>query len=293
MDNQDKLYQQFQNAAQNAPEKEFPAMEKIWGRVEEKLDKKALKKENNLWKKIAVAASILLFTTIGYQVSKNSDDNVIIPTENVVSTESQDVLKDSIAVTEVESKNSLLKDNAPEIIKAEVNRENKLAVQEMQANSDEATPTSSFTLEEKEITDKRSTGYFNTRKFDAIGVRHYEQEITPEKITEETTVTQEKAAPLLVIDGKAVKEKNQINYKEFDTESVQYLNNPLYIINGVEYTEKELFGPNPTSPYYPLNKQEITSTTILQGESATNLYGNKGKDGVVIISTKDKKPLKN
>ena len=78
-----------------------------------------------------------------------------------------------------------------------------------------------------------------------------------------------------------------------EVESVEYLDDPLYIINGVEYTEKELFGPNPTSPYYPLDKQEITSTTVFQGESATNLYGEKGKKGVVIISTKNKKPLKN
>ena len=28
-------------------------------------------------------------------------------------------------------------------------------------------------------------------------------------------------------------------------------------VNGVQYTEQELFGPNPTSPYAPLTKQNI------------------------------------
>ena len=50
-----------------------------------------------------------------------------------------------------------------------------------------------------------------------------------------------------------------------------------------EYSEKEVFGPNPTSPYYPLNKQEIESISIYQDEEAIELYGEKGNKGVVVI----------
>ena len=82
----------------------------------------------------------------------------------------------------------------------------------------------------------------------------------------------------------------ELNNTEMD--SIVYLANPLYIINGNEYTEKELFGPNPTSPYAPLNQQDIISTSIYQGEDATKLYGEKGKKGVVIITTKNGKPKK-
>ena len=57
-----------------------------------------------------------------------------------------------------------------------------------------------------------------------------------------------------------------------------------------EYTEQELFGPNPTSPYTPLSEQEIDSITVLQQEKAITIYGQKGKKGVVIISTKNGKP---
>ena len=63
------------------------------------------------------------------------------------------------------------------------------------------------------------------------------------------------------------------------------------VINGVEYSEEHLFGPNPTSPYAPLNKQKITSTKILLSEEAVSIYGEKGKKGVVIISTKNNKPV--
>ena len=75
-----------------------------------------------------------------------------------------------------------------------------------------------------------------------------------------------------------------------DIESIVELPDPLYIINGVEYTEQELFGPNPTSPYTPLSEQEIDSITVLQQEKAMAAYGTKGKKGVVIISTKNGKP---
>ena len=291
MENQDKIYQQFKDAAGKVESKDFAGMEKVWGNIEGKLETKALKTENNTWKKIAVAASILLVATVGYQFLKDSDEEIIVPKENVVSSEPKEIMEESVA--EVESKNPLIKENAAEIIKEEIRPATKMAVQEAPSVSHEAAPAANFMPTEDEEIKTESNGYFAKRKFDAVGVRHYETEVAAEKSTEEAVVVQEKAAPLLVIDGKAVKAKDQVNFNEFDADSVQYLDNPLYIINGVEYTEKELFGPNPTSPYYPLNKQEITSTTVLRGESATNLYGEKGKKGVVIISTKDKKPLKN
>jgi Ca-activated chloride channel family protein len=67
MENHDKIFDQIKDAAKKAESKDFPAMEKVWSRVEEKLDKKADKKVISLWKKLAVAASILLFVSLGYQ----------------------------------------------------------------------------------------------------------------------------------------------------------------------------------------------------------------------------------
>ena len=68
------------------------------------------------------------------------------------------------------------------------------------------------------------------------------------------------------------------------------LPDPLYIINGVSYSEKELFGSKPSSPYAPLSKLKIETISILQDEKATAIYGEKGKKGVVIITTKTGKP---
>ena len=99
--------------------------------------------------------------------------------------------------------------------------------------------------------------------------------------------TMRKDEPLLVIDNKAKDMQTLGKLDPNDVESIMVLPDPLYIINGTEYTEKELFGPNPTSPYSPLNKQEIETLSILQNEKATSIYGDKGKKGVIIITTKD------
>ena len=101
-----------------------------------------------------------------------------------------------------------------------------------------------------------------------------------------------KLPPLVIINGKKSKASELNNIPKEDLEAVIVLHDPIYIINGVMYTEQEVFGPNPTSPYAPLHKQDIISTTILQEEDALKAYGEKGKKGVVIIKTKEGKPKK-
>ena len=84
MDNHDKLDKQFQKAAGISEEnKDFPALDKVWARVEEKLDKKEDKKVIALWKKIGVAASLLLFFSLGYQFLK-PEPHPIVPENSIV-----------------------------------------------------------------------------------------------------------------------------------------------------------------------------------------------------------------
>lgn len=99
MENQDKLYDKMKQAAKNAESNSFPGMEKVWTRVEEKLDKKEDKKVIILWKKWAIAASLLLFVSIGYQFLKSDKDSSTI--ENPIVIEKNDPIKD-IAPIEIE-----------------------------------------------------------------------------------------------------------------------------------------------------------------------------------------------
>ena len=54
---------------------------------------------------------------------------------------------------------------------------------------------------------------------------------------------------------------------------------PLYLIDGKEITREEM---NNISP------ETIDKVEVLKGDSATEKYGDKGKNGVVIITTKNK-----
>jgi hypothetical protein len=147
----------------------------------------------------------------------------------------------------------------------------------------------------KESEKSNDESSFAKRKFNASSVKKSAEPVNPVHKEEKGITLQEKNDPLVVVDGKAIKYSALHDYLQENKDAVEglsLLSNPLYIINGVEYTEEELFGRKPTSPYFPLNEQEIISTTVFQGESATNLYGEKGEKGVVVITTKNGKPLK-
>ncbi|UFH54626.1 TonB family protein [Spirosoma sp. KNUC1025] len=59
-------------------------------------------------------------------------------------------------------------------------------------------------------------------------------------------------------------------------------NDPLYVIDGVEIPKDT---PKPISGLSP---NDIKDVHVLKGEAATSTYGEKGKDGVIIITTKKK-----
>jgi bla regulator protein BlaR1 len=56
--------------------------------------------------------------------------------------------------------------------------------------------------------------------------------------------------------------------------------NPLYILNGKEISKEEMDAIKPDS---------IDKVEVLKGDSATKKYGEKGENGVVLITTKNKK----
>ncbi len=313
MENQDKLFEQFKKAAEHSETKDFPAMEKVWSRVEEKLDNKVLQKESQLWKKIAVAASLLLLFTLGYQFFK-PETNITIPENEIVNeTDNNSTVpgfenkQEEIVTTE----NPLIKKDADKIVNNQIDKQTQIGFLEKSHNElredyiSKDTVATNGAVEESDALSKsnsNSNQWLSQQHFSAISVKHAakEEAESSERKKAKAESTQKKAEPLVVLDGKAVTTKSKgENFRDGvthldpeDVETIEILKEPLYIINGVHYSEEELFGPNPTSPYAPLNNQEIESTSILQGEMAVSLYGEKGKKGVVIITTKNGKPVK-
>lgn len=95
MENQDKLYQQFREAAGEAETKGFDRMETLWGRVEDKLDAEKQRKAATWWKYTGMAAVLLMFITVGTFLYRNeggpSVDPNGIPENNVTVIDSQKV----------------------------------------------------------------------------------------------------------------------------------------------------------------------------------------------------------
>lgn len=70
--------------------------------------------------------------------------------------------------------------------------------------------------------------------------------------------------------------------------SISGTNEPLYVIDGVQIQPQTVaFGATAgTSPLAGINPGDIESMEILQGPSATAIYGSRGTNGVILITTK-------
>ena len=295
MGTEEKLYKKIQQAAENAEQKDFPGMEKIWARVEDKLETQTLQKEKHLWKKLAVAASVVLVGTLTFFLLQEKE-NVIIPENTITAIDSS---KNSIPTPE--TANGLvntspeIKKDAEQILQQQIVIQNNIVINDTinyKSKKEVALPT--IAMEEVQEVAKTSlapsynnsmsnSASTNNSGYLAKGKRY---DITMNSA--ETTQEKDKNAAnddLVVIDGKLTK-KSPKNISNADYESVIELKNPLYYINGVAYTEEELYGENPTSPYSPLSKQNIDTIVVLQPERAIPIYGDKGKNGVIIITIK-------
>lgn len=317
MDNQDKLFDKIKQASENAEFKDFPGMEKVWSRVEEKLDKKADKKTIALWKKIAVAASLLLFISLGYQFL-HSEKNIVNESQKIVFDEKQNsegpivnsknetISSDSVIVPKEEAIKILEHKNKESVAVHQViskstdhNNDEILPMPKSSAESMEVivAPVQADSFEEgndKVVSkDKSATNYGY--------VNGAERESAKVVFAERKAGNTKKPAPLVILNGNAMAHSNDVkkdkmmqnelpNLNPENVDSLVILDEPLYIIDGIYYSENDLFGNNPTSPYAPLDKQDIKTITILQDSEATSKYGEKGKKGVVIITTKTGKP---
>lgn len=333
MNSEDKIYNKIKNASQKR-EKDFPGMDKVWNRVEEKLDNTIVVQKKNNWQKVAIAATVLLSFSIIYhfvsndEISKPHIQNSN-PTENPVL-----VSKDSVEKIMDKGKEVVVDNNKPKDISNEVNSAYN-SEQTMESNfqagtvpqpdatsNDEAKKIDfesvPVTLEEKEShvnvvnydknwnaenkisfnnsalnSSSSNNGYLATgKKYEAPAKEiKSKYKIKPAKSAKYKTITQDKNEDIVIIDG-VVTNKKELDKISTDDIEVTHYAKPLYFINGIEFTEESLFGKKPTSPYAPLDKQEIITINVIKAEDAMKIYGKKGENGVIIITTKDGKPVK-
>ncbi|GGA80706.1 hypothetical protein GCM10008015_21810 [Flavobacterium palustre] len=126
MDNQDKIINKIKSAAQKAEQQDFPGMDKVWARVEDKLEQKALQSKSQLWKKLAIAASLLLFVSLGYQFLK-TDSKIVAPTET---NETKVVIQKSETISNSIVPSENIKTEATTILKKQLEKPNPVAIVE-------------------------------------------------------------------------------------------------------------------------------------------------------------------
>lgn len=296
MGTEEKLYKKIQQAAENAEQKDFPGMEKIWARVEDKLETQTLQKEKHLWKKLAVAASIVLVGTLTFFLLQEKE-TVIVP-ENTVTT--IDSSKNTIPTPETASgfvnTTPEIKKDAEQILQQQIVIQNNIVINDTINYKSKKEVVLSAPIAMEEVQEMAKTSlvptYNNTILNSASandsgnlakGKRYdFTMNLAETNQNKDKKTTND---DLLLIDGKVSKKSlNNINPEEI--ESIIELKEPIYFINGVEYSEESLFGENPTSPYAPLSKQKIEKIEVIQPADAVKIYGKKGEKGVVIISIK-------
>lgn len=304
---------------------DFPMQDKIWSRVEERLETQHLSKSKKTWKQLAVAASGLLILSLGFQLWRSQDP--VLPSERKATESLLNSLPEpneaETTPTEADqlpppppvetSTETPAKTNQPSA-QGIVTKPRSVAMPVISAERTEApSATSDISLKKravspatyqekdeemaKEKTGELNLGYSRPRPSgQGVNLTGRSGFISDGVQVQEATAKD----PLYVINGKAItassnsvlKLKMERELKDVQMDSLIVLKNPLYIINGTEYTEEELFGPQPTSPYYPLQLQEITTSDVFLQKEGSERFGEKGKNGVIVITTKNGKPLK-
>ena len=319
MKNEEKIFQKIKNASNKTEETSFPGMDKVWNRVEEKLDTKIIKKKSEVWKKLAIAASFLLFFTVGIQLFNTQKEltEPIEPKINIEQTTEQ--VQDNIENRLDEEKLESVEDS-PEVesfvstatVQATPTKP-KAVISESKAEKYDDVP--SMVQNEMKTSDKAKTSFaaeevtadieFISQE-NAISKGHYNSASSnnvfyPSKgkiyaarssnmkyelqINEKELSIQSKSDDLVLING-YLSDKKKKDLSSDEMETMVELKNPIYIINGEEFSEESLFGEKPTSKYAPLTNQKIDSIKVYLPEEAKPIYGEKGKNGVVIISIK-------
>ncbi len=118
------------------------------------------------------------------------------------------------------------------------------------------------------------------------------------------------ASPELLIQGKTAgvqitsssgEPGSQVNIRIRGTSSVRSGNNPLFVVDGLPLSGDFIsaggpdFGRGTSSPKNPLNflnPSDIESMDVLKDAASTAIYGSRGANGVVIITTKSGKGKK-
>ncbi len=135
-------------------------------------------------------------------------------------------------------------------------------------------------------------GYTTQRRRELVGnvTKIQNSELNDNVGTTFETALQGKAPGLQIVQGSGTAGSHSI-VRIRGTASISSGGDPLYVIDGIPIVQEEnyLFGERGgqnNNPLSSLNPSDIESVEILKDASAAAIYGSKGANGVIIITTK-------
>lgn len=139
-------------------------------------------------------------------------------------------------------------------------------------------------------------GYGSVKKSDVTGslVSLKASELTPGANVNVQQLIQGRASGVQIYQ-KSGEPGSAMSVKIRGVSSISAGNNPLYVIDGMPVNDEPpvsgngaqfVNNPNPRNPLNSLNPSDIESIEILKDASATAIYGSRGANGVVLITTK-------
>lgn len=309
MDNQDKIFNKIKNASQKAEEKDFPAFEKVWTRVEEKLDKKEDKKTIILWKKLAIVASLLLFFSLGYQFFKtdseiitpkaSEENNVVIQEKkdsNTISKPSENIKPDAVTILkkQIEKQKPLVLldtihetkvnsvENAAILVEESPNALNEVVVIGYRTQKKSSVTGSVTIVTADDLQKSKSSNSIQALQGRVAGVQisnnpgfvspeYYYSTDKTKLISGTKTVT---GNAYLALNKSKKEELEQIRIR--GNASISQTGEPLYVVDGI-----------PVNDISEINPNDIKNMNVLKDVAATALYGSRGTNGVIIITTKN------
>jgi len=151
-----------------------------------------------------------------------------------------------------------------------------------------------------------NAGYYTTTKELQTGsiVKIEAEDIQRQPVSNPIATLQGRAAGVEVIQQNGVPGGN-FKVRIRGVNSLSNGNDPLYIVDGVPYTSTTLSFPETagsilggsadaygSSPLNSINPSDIESIEILKDADATSIYGSRGANGVILITTKKGLPGK-
>lgn len=287
--NIDKLFSEESKKAEENTH--FPAFEKVWEKVESRLDEKQKDtKIFKMWLPYSIAASLAVIFGSLYFLNKTE-----------ISSEKPKITLDNSTKNNVEKTTSISTNNSV----ADNIEINKLD-QKIKQNIEKQTVTNNFSVAYNSTKPNQILKEFETTQVEtsptkasaemmvaAPSIQNIENQKDDYKDKQAEVETVKSVAMAKKLENPAPKtamsvQQNQVlaesslDYdveNDFDEVKISMNKNepPLYIVDG--YVADAKFLKN-------YNVKKITSLNIVEGRNAVQLYGNSGKKGVVVITTK-------